>query len=54
MGTAMFYPANYMVMYQIHLSEDGDPLDVLVVTPHPVAAGSVIRLPSCRQTKYGR
>lgn len=25
------------------MSEDGDPLDVLVVTPHPVAAGSVIR-----------
>ncbi|HIQ53475.1 MAG TPA: inorganic pyrophosphatase, partial [Pseudomonas pachastrellae] len=25
------------------LADDGDPLDVLVVTPHPVAPGSVIR-----------
>jgi len=42
MGTAMFYPANYGYVPNT-LSEDGDPLDVLVVTPHPVAAGSVIR-----------
>ena len=42
LGTAMFYPANYG--YVPHtLSEDGDPLDVLVVTPYPVAVGSVIR-----------
>ena len=39
---AMFYPANYGYVPNT-LSEDGDPLDVLVVTPHPVAAGSVIR-----------
>ena len=42
MGTAMFYPANYGYVPNT-LSEDGDPLDVLVVTPHPVAVGSVIR-----------
>ncbi|AZN67565.1 MULTISPECIES: inorganic diphosphatase [Acinetobacter] len=42
MGTAMFYPANYGYVPNT-LSEDGDPLDVLVVTPHPVAIGSVIR-----------
>ena len=42
MGTAMFYPANYGYIPNT-LSEDGDPLDVLVVTPYPVAPGSVIR-----------
>ncbi|AOA59685.1 inorganic diphosphatase [Acinetobacter larvae] len=42
MGTAMFYPANYGYIPNT-LSEDGDPLDVLVVTPHPVVPGSVIR-----------
>ncbi len=42
MGTAMFYPANYGYIPNT-LSEDGDPLDVLVVTPHPVAIGSVVR-----------
>jgi len=42
MGTAMFYPANYGYIPNT-LSEDGDPLDVLVVTPYPVVAGSVIR-----------
>lgn len=42
MATPMFYPANYGYVPNT-LSEDGDPLDVLVVTPYPVAAGSVIR-----------
>ena len=42
MGTAMFYPANYGYIPNT-LSEDGDALDVLVVTPYPVAPGSVIR-----------
>jgi inorganic pyrophosphatase len=42
MGTAMHYPANYG--YVPHtLSEDGDPLDVLVVTPVPLISGSVIQ-----------
>ncbi len=42
LGTAMFYPANYGFIPNT-LSEDGDPLDVLVVTPHPVVPGAVIR-----------
>jgi len=43
MATAMFYPTNYG--YVPHtLSEDGDPVDVLVVTPHPLISGSVIRV----------
>jgi inorganic pyrophosphatase len=42
MNTAMYYPCNYG--YVPHtLSEDGDPVDVLVVTPHPLISGSVIR-----------
>ncbi|MDH5472505.1 MAG: inorganic diphosphatase [Gammaproteobacteria bacterium] len=44
MGTAMFYPCNYGFMPHT-LSEDGDPVDVLVVTPVPLISGSVI---SCR------
>lgn len=44
MATPMFYPCNYG--YVPHtLSEDGDPIDVLVHTPYPIAAGSVI---ACR------
>ncbi|MCB1615830.1 MAG: inorganic diphosphatase [Pseudomonadales bacterium] len=42
MATPMFYPANYGYIPET-LSEDGDPLDVLVVTPYPVIPGSVIR-----------
>ncbi len=42
MSTAMFYPANYGYIPQT-LSEDGDPVDVLVVTPAPLVCGSVIR-----------
>ena len=42
MGTAMHYPCNYG--YVPHtLSEDGDPADVLVVTPYPLISGSAIR-----------
>jgi len=42
MATCMHYPANYG--YVPHtLSEDGDPVDVLVVTPFPLLSGSVIR-----------
>lgn len=40
--TSMFYPANYGYIPKT-LSEDGDPLDVLVLSPYPVAIGSVIR-----------
>lgn len=42
MATPMFYPANYGYVNET-LSDDGDALDVLVVTPYPVAPGSVIR-----------
>ena len=42
MATPMFYPANYGFIPQT-LGDDGDPLDVLVVTPYPVVPGSVIR-----------
>ncbi|SEI71052.1 inorganic pyrophosphatase [Allopseudospirillum japonicum] len=42
MATPMFYPANYGYIPNT-LGEDGDPLDVLVVTPYPVQPGSVIR-----------
>jgi inorganic pyrophosphatase len=42
MSTAMYYPCNYGYVPQT-LSEDGDPVDVLVITPFPLITGSVIR-----------
>jgi len=42
MTTAMFYPTNYGYIPDT-LSEDGDPVDVLVVTPVPLISGAVIR-----------
>lgn len=42
MAAPMFYPANYGYINHT-LADDGDPLDVLVVTPYPVLTGSVIR-----------
>jgi len=42
MTAPMFYPANYGYINQT-LADDGDALDVLVVTPYPVLSGSVIR-----------
>lgn len=42
MATPMFYPANYGYINNT-LADDGDPLDVLVITPYPVIPGSVIR-----------
>ncbi len=42
MGTAMQYPTNYGYIPQ-SLSGDGDPVDVLVITPDPVLSGSLIR-----------
>ena len=42
LSTAMFYPVNYGYIPNT-LSEDGDPVDVLVVTPVPLNSGSVIR-----------
>ncbi|MEN8130702.1 MAG: inorganic diphosphatase [Pseudomonadota bacterium] len=43
-NVAMFYPCNYGFVPH-SLSEDGDPVDVLVATPLPVMSGSVI---NCR------
>ncbi|TKB51469.1 inorganic diphosphatase [Ferrimonas sediminicola] len=42
MKSPMFYPANYGYVNQT-LSLDGDPVDVLVPSPYPLAPGSVIR-----------
>jgi inorganic pyrophosphatase len=42
MSTSMHYPCNYG--YVPHtLSDDGDPVDVLVVTPYPLIPGVVVR-----------
>ena len=42
MNTAMHYPCNYG--YVPHtLSDDGDPVDVLVLTPVPLITGAVVR-----------
>ena len=63
--TAMFYPGNYGFIPHT-LSEDGDPVDVLVVTQVPVVPGAVIRcrpvgVPirlvgsvSCRRRRHSR
>lgn len=40
--TAMHYPLNYGFIPNT-LSDDGDPTDVLVVSPQPVAPGTVLR-----------
>ena len=41
MGTAMHYPTNYGYVPQT-LSGDGDPVDVLVLTPFPLPPGVVV------------
>ena len=42
LSTSMFYPCNYG--YVPHtLSGDGDPVDVLVVSPLPIVPGAVVR-----------
>ncbi|NYT23317.1 inorganic diphosphatase [Alcaligenaceae bacterium] len=42
MLTAMHYPCNYGYIPQT-LSDDGDPVDVLVMTPFPIQVGAVVR-----------
>jgi inorganic pyrophosphatase len=42
MGTCMHYPCNYGFVPST-LSEDGDPVDVLVITPVPLRHGCMIR-----------
>src|SRR6185312_12597025 len=44
MSTAMHYPCNYGYIPQT-LSADGDPVDVLVITPFPLAPSIVV---TCR------
>lgn len=44
MGTAMQYPCNYGYIPQ-SLSEDGDPVDVMIIAPAPLLSGCVI---ACR------
>jgi inorganic pyrophosphatase len=44
MSTAMHYPCNYGYIPQT-LSDDGDPVDVLVITPFPLVTGVVV---TCR------
>ena len=44
MSTAMHYPTNYGYVPQT-LSGDGDPVDVLVITPFPLVPGVVV---TCR------
>src|SRR3954465_12833653 len=42
MSTAMHYPCNYGYIPQT-LSDDGDPSDVLVLSPVPLITGVVVR-----------
>ena len=44
MGTAMHYPCNYGYIPQT-VADDGDPVDVLVITPVPLIPGVVV---TCR------
>src|SRR5882672_11784751 len=44
MTTAMHYPCNYGYVPRT-LSDDGDPVDVLVITPFPLSPGVVV---TCR------
>src|SRR5205807_5995161 len=44
MTTAMHYPCNYGYVPQT-LADDGDPVDVLVITPYPLTPGVVV---TCR------
>ncbi len=42
MGTAMHYPCNYGYIPKT-IAGDGDPVDVLVITPFPLIPGVVVR-----------
>jgi inorganic pyrophosphatase len=42
MGTAMHYPCNYGYVPRT-IAGDGDPVDVLVITPFPLLPGVVVR-----------
>ena len=42
MGTSMHYPCNYGYVPDT-IADDGDPVDVLVITPFPLIPGVVVR-----------
>ncbi len=42
LNTAMFYPCNYGFIPDT-LADDGDPLDVLVISPYPLLSGCIAR-----------
>lgn len=42
LSTPMFYPANYGFIPNT-LGDDGDPLDILVISPFPIMPGAVIQ-----------
>ena len=42
LATPMYYPCDYCYVPET-LGEDGDPVDVLVIAPHALLSGSVIR-----------
>jgi hypothetical protein len=42
MGTSMHYPCNYGYVPRT-IADDGDPVDVLVITPFPLIPGVVVR-----------
>ena len=52
MSTAMHYPCNYGYVPQT-LSDDGDPVDVLVITPFPLVARRRRHVPADRRAEDG-
>jgi len=53
LNTAMYYPCNYGYVPQT-LSDDGDPVDVLVRHPGAAHSGSGRALSPCRSVGHGR
>jgi inorganic pyrophosphatase len=53
MATAMHYPCNYGYIPQT-LADDGDPVDVLVITPVPLIPGRGGDLPAAGRAEDGR
>ena len=53
MSTAMHYPCNYGYIPRT-LSDDGDPCDVLLLSPMPLITGVVVRVAPDRHAQDGR
>jgi inorganic pyrophosphatase len=53
MSTAMHYPCNYGYIPNT-LSDDGDPVDVLVITPVPLIPGVVVTCRALGMLQHGR